>query len=231
MSGFWTAETMQDRLTGILTPFDPAHVSHSSYELALGDEAFVTHPTSATKTKMSLQVGDRVVIPPGQFSHLLSAERISLPADVLAFISVKFSLKRRGLINVSGFHVDPGFVGKLVFSVYNAGPNDIIITKGTAAFLIWFYELDAPTTHTYGSSTNPGTRQNQEHISDEDVMALRGEVYSPQALASRIQALESRIRLANGLFIATITLIVAPVLVALIVYNFHTIAHAISQLF
>ncbi len=46
-----------------------------------------------------------------------------------------------GLINVSGFHVDPGFKGKLLFSVYNAGTGPISMEKGEPYFLIWFAEL------------------------------------------------------------------------------------------
>jgi dCTP deaminase len=47
-----------------------------------------------------------------------------------------------GLINVSGFHVDPGFYGKLIYAVYNAGPSEIHLSRGTEMFLIWFADLD-----------------------------------------------------------------------------------------
>jgi dCTP deaminase len=46
-----------------------------------------------------------------------------------------------GLVNVSGFHVDPGFRGRLKFSVYNAGSESIILGVGERLFPIWFYEL------------------------------------------------------------------------------------------
>jgi dCTP deaminase len=42
---------------------------------------------------------------------------------------------------VSGFHVDPGFRGRLKFSVYNAGSESIILGVGERLFPIWFYEL------------------------------------------------------------------------------------------
>ena len=48
-------------------------------------------------------------IPPGQFAFLLTEEVVSVPPDALAFISIRAKTKFRGLVNVSGFHVDPGY--------------------------------------------------------------------------------------------------------------------------
>jgi dCTP deaminase len=48
---------------------------------------------------------------------------------------MKFKIKQRGLVNVSGFHVDPGYSGKLLFSVYNAGPRSIVLTRGEPVFV------------------------------------------------------------------------------------------------
>ena len=42
------------------------------------------------------------------------------------------------LINVSGFHVDPNYKGKLIFSAFNAGPRDIILRKLDPVFMIFF---------------------------------------------------------------------------------------------
>ena len=57
-----------------------------------------------------------------------------------------------GLVNVSGFHVDPGYKGRLKFAVYNAGGSDIKLTRGDAIFLIWFSELDKVSQHLYVST-------------------------------------------------------------------------------
>ena len=59
----------------------------------------------------------------------------------MAFISIKASIKFKGLVNISGFHVDPDFEGKIVFSVLNAGPSPINLTVGKPLFQIWFAEL------------------------------------------------------------------------------------------
>lgn len=54
-------------------------------------------------------------IPKGQFALLITEEIVKVPNNALAFISFKAKYKYKGLINVSGFHVDPGWYGKLTF--------------------------------------------------------------------------------------------------------------------
>jgi dCTP deaminase len=183
MSGFWSSETMLARLPTCIAPYDPAAVVNCSYELKLGSQIYVTSETS--KTRRDLRPLEQVSIPPGQFAQLLTFECVTVPNDCLALISMKSGLKLRGLINVSGFHVDPGFTGHLLFSVYNAGPNDIVLSERSPAFLIWFSSLDAPTGDVYR-----GSRNGLAAISDDDVMKLQGDVYTPQALASRVASIE-----------------------------------------
>jgi dCTP deaminase len=45
---------------------------------------------------------------------------------------------------VSGFHVDPGYSGKLIYAVYNASPSPVQICEGESVFKIWFADLDRP---------------------------------------------------------------------------------------
>ena len=40
---------------------------------------------------------------------LITEEQVNVPLDAMAFISMKAGKKLGGLINISGFHVDPGF--------------------------------------------------------------------------------------------------------------------------
>jgi len=67
--------------------------------------------------KTTVGVGKQIAIPPGQLALLITEEEVAIPTNRIGFISIKFTAKMRGLINVSGFHVDPGFKGKLKFSV------------------------------------------------------------------------------------------------------------------
>lgn len=202
MSGFWSSETMKARLPALIDPYRESRVTNCSYELSLGTQVFVT---GEDKTRRDIEIGKQIQIPPGQFANLLTDETVSVPDDALGLISMKFTLKQPGLVNVSGFHVDPGYTGKLLFSVYNAGPQAVPITSGKPAFLLWYCSLDSATADEYD-------RPQRDEITDRDVERLGGEVFSPHTLARRLDRLEDRFKLG-----AAIGGIVISVLVTLVV--------------
>lgn len=177
---FWSSEKLRIKIpTGLITPFDLDRIRYGAYELSLGHEAFVT--SDDKERKQSLEEKEQLVIPPGQFGLLLSEEEVHVPDDAIGFISIKAGIKFRGLVNVSGFHVDPGFSGKLKFSVFNAGSQNMVLTRKQAVFLIWFCDLDQKTKDIYH-----GDHANQKEISSEDVMRIQGKVHSPAALDKRL---------------------------------------------
>jgi len=185
---FWTTQRIREALKGenppILKP-NFEHLNNACYELALGTEAFIT---STADTKRIHKPGEQVRIPPGQLALLITEEELCIPLNVLAFISIKASKKISGLINVSGFHVDPGFRGRLKFSVYNAGSESIILGVGERLFPIWFYQLPEENDDEY-----VGRHKGQMSITPEDVMQLQGEVASPAALKKEIDDLRTTV--------------------------------------
>jgi len=116
--------------------------SGASYELSLGEEVFVT----PNKDPIKLRLGQTINIEPGHFAVLTTDEYLVMPDDLLGFITVRFSYKKKGLVNISGFHVDPGFEGKLLFSVYNAGPVTVSLRRGDKIFSLFLAIID-PETH------------------------------------------------------------------------------------
>ncbi|MBN1961379.1 MAG: dUTP pyrophosphatase [Deltaproteobacteria bacterium] len=186
---FLTTQEIRDRLNNsmqaLVSDADTNSAQCACYELKLGDEAFITSPEGIKK---KYNDGEQIRIPPGQFAILLTKEEINLPNNYLAFISIKSSIKLSGLVNVSGFHVDPGFKGRLKFSVYNAGPEAIVLNVGKRVFLIWFYELNIPDENEY-----KGNSQGQQSISSKDVMRLQGEVVSPATLKKEVEELRATV--------------------------------------
>ena len=149
-------------------------------------------PTTVTIRKLG--DGEAFTIPPGQFAFVLTEEVVSVPADALAFISIRAKTKFRGLVNVSGFHVDPGYRGQLTFAVFNAGPVPVHLKRGQPIFLIWFASLDRETACKKDDPIHMG-------IDPELVTAVAGELQSfaslskkitdvDNALAGRVHALE-----------------------------------------
>ena len=137
---FWSGETLSQRLKTLIDPFYSGRVDCAAYLLSIGPEVYVSpndqtaDPTTVTVRK--LRDAEAFTIPPGQFAFLLTEEVVSVPADALAFISIRAKTKFHGLVNVSGVHVDPGYRGQLTFSVFNAGPVPVHLKRGQQIFLI-----------------------------------------------------------------------------------------------
>ncbi len=186
---FWSGETLVERLPDLISPYEAAQVDCAAYRLRVGPEVYIS-PTgeakdAATKTKVPLDLGEAFTVPPGQFAFLLTEERVTVPNKALAFISVRATVKFRGLVNVSGFHVDPGYSGRLVFSVFNAGPGPVHLARGDDCFLIWYADLDRETTL---AKTSPGFQD----IPTKLINPIAGEIQSFAGLLAKIEATDKR---------------------------------------
>ncbi|MYB13459.1 MAG: deoxycytidine triphosphate deaminase [Rhodospirillaceae bacterium] len=180
---FWSGETLHERLETLIDPFLPERIDCAAYTLSIGSEVYVSpddqtaDPNTVTIRKFS--DGDGFTIPPGQFAFLHTEEVVSVPADALAFISIRAKTKFRGLVNVSGFHVDPGYRGQLTFSVFNASPMTIHLKCGQPIFLIWYASLDRETDFKKNGAINKG-------IDPGLVNRIPGELQSFAGLSKKI---------------------------------------------
>ncbi|HMK16852.1 MAG TPA: hypothetical protein VK492_01525 [Chitinophagaceae bacterium] len=162
-------------------------ISCGAYELSLGDEVFRTDSKDKKKEFLTRDK-EQVTINPGQFALLLTQETVDIPIDKIAFISIKAGIKLKGLVNVSGFHVDPGFKGKLVFSVYNAGSGPISLLRGEASFLIWFAEMVLSEKETTSYDKGSHEHKNQDTIPARYIDALlAGELASPNVIVEKLK--------------------------------------------
>jgi dCTP deaminase len=142
---FWSSQKIEENIDRITDYPNKEMVDCNALTLRIGPEIYVTpgleHTAPSSHTKTILADGEPVTIPPGQFAFLLTEETVSIPRDVMGFISVKATYKLKGLVNVSGFHVDPGWSGRLLFTVFNAGPATIHLQRGLPVFLLWVADL------------------------------------------------------------------------------------------
>ena len=211
---FWSGETLSQRLPGLIEPYDAKKIDCAAYKLRIGPDVYVTQTSQdrdpKAKTKVQLDEGQGFTIPPGQFGFLVTEEIVKVPSDAMAFISVRSKLKFRGLVNISGFHVDPGYEGRLIFSVFNAGPTPVHLQRGDDCFLIWYAQLDR-TSEMIKSA--PGFTQ----ISTDLINPIAGTVLSLEDLSERIRMIERdhiRIRViaavATTLIVLGITVLIGP---------------------
>lgn len=181
---FWSGETLTERLPDLIDPFSRDRIDCAAYTLAVGPEVYVSpndqsvDPTTVTVRKLAED--EAFTIPPGQFAFLLSEEVVSVPATAIAFISIRARIKFKGLVNVSGFHVDPGYRGQLTFAVFNAGPVPIHIRRGQPIFLIWFARLDRETAFKKDGTVHKG-------IDIEAVTSVAGELQSFAGLSKKLK--------------------------------------------
>ena len=188
---FWSGETLSERLPDLIDPFVPDQVDCAAYTLSVGPEVYVSPndqtPDSTTVTVSKLSRGDAFTVPPGQFAFLLTEEIVSVPTNALAFISIRAKVKFRGLVNVSGFHVDPGYRGQLTFAVFNAGPAPIHLKRGQRIFLIWYASLDRETSFKKEGKLHTG-------IDTELINGIAGELQSLTGLSKKIETVDKALR-------------------------------------
>ncbi|MBA7638401.1 dCTP deaminase, dUMP-forming [subsurface metagenome] len=201
LCGFLTGKEINEQVRSILGQEDNK-VEAVSCRLHLGDEVYV----SGEDCPKYLSENDpHVSLPRGQFALLLTRESINMPKNLFGLISIRMGKKEQGLINISGFHVAPGFKGKLIFSVFNAGPTDVVLRYGDDMFVMFLYRLhhEAPLENT--SETHEG----QEHLPVHIVTSLKGTSASLADVDKRVGRLEVTIRILELLLIAAAIAVLA----------------------
>jgi dCTP deaminase len=210
---FLAREEIKDRISRgelILAPegssgvvsFENIKLNQSSLDLHLGKEIY---KVGCTAPEILTKSAPYATLTPGQFAILTTDEVISIPNDILAFISLKSSFKFQGLVNISGFHVDPTFKGKLRFGVQNVGPSDIRIKYGEPTFSIFYSTL---------SSTNIGEprKDNSTGIRLQDVQLLGGGSLSLASLHKEVERLSTLVKIYGGLAIAALAALIVDLL-------------------
>jgi dCTP deaminase len=186
---FWSGETLKLRLPKLVTGYDADRIDCNAYTLRVGEQYFVTPSDEdrdiRTRTRAELKPEQSFTIPPGQFALVLTEEEVTVPRDAMAFISMKATVKMNGIVNVSGFHVDPGYKGKLTFALFNAGPAIVRFHRGQSCFLIWYASLDHTTAiHKRGGAESGIPIRFVNNFSDR-LVSLSG-------LSDRLDAIEEK---------------------------------------
>ncbi len=174
------------------------------YDLRLGNEVYL----SSDKLPIHLKEGDTFFIRSGDFALFITEEEIELPENVMAFISIRFGHKRKGLINVSGFHVDPLFKGKLIFSVFNAGPNDIVLRRKEAVFMIFFQRMN-PIVSTV---TESDIKEGYDCIPTHMINDIKGKSVTLSKNAASIEKLEFYFKVLFGMVLALFSVVIGVLL-------------------
>jgi dCTP deaminase len=186
---FWSGEKLLQN-SHVIVPFSNQQIDCNAYTMRMGNCYYRTaeQETGHEQKKTFLSNGESFLIPAGQFAYLLSKERVEIPYNTIAFISMRTGIKFQGLINVSGFHVDPGYKGKLIYAVYNASPSPVQICEGDPIFKIWFCELDRTSAHPYVFKG-----EGFDDIGNDLIKGMSKEILSLQSLADKLRSQQNEI--------------------------------------
>lgn len=187
--------------------FRKEYIRQSSYDLQLGKELYIVGETAP---RFLSDEEPFASLPPGQFAILTCHETIKIPRRMMAFISVRSKYKFEGLVNISGFHVDPSFQGVLRFGVQNVGPTDIHLKFREPTFTIFFAEL---TSEEIGDGREKEDdvhfKQNLKGIRLEDVQLLGGSNLTLSTLQREVDRLKTLVTVYGA---AAVSALVAVIL-------------------
>lgn len=152
----------------IIDPFDPQNIGPASIDFHLSDLFRVFKPAKETvvidehfdfKTHTRLLTQPQgLTLKPGQSAHGITIESLTLPNNLCGWIQGKSSLARIGLmVHITANFIHPGFSGKQVLEMTNAGPMALTVkphipicqiileeTKGQAQYQGKYYRQTTP---------------------------------------------------------------------------------------
>jgi dCTP deaminase len=123
----------------VVAPWEESRVDKAEYRLSVGSECFTNGIEGGSVKRLG--PGEDFQVAPGQFIFVLTSESVAIPENCIGFISARARIKFRGLVNVSGFQVNPGYTGNLIFAMFNAGPSYVHLKEGEDIFSLWISEL------------------------------------------------------------------------------------------
>ena len=186
---FWSTEKLRHR-TDVIKKFKPKQIDGNAYKMRMGDTYYITGEAGdEINYSRKLDKSDFFEIPPGQFAYLRTEEFVVVPPDAMGFISVSKRLKFKGLINVSGFHVEPGYEGRLIFAVFNASPKPQLIRRGDDCFKIWFSNL----TSGFSAMDEMRVPTPEAEIDGDMISSMTGKIISLKSTTEKLEKINNRI--------------------------------------
>jgi dCTP deaminase len=199
-----------DKQRLIVENFEKSCVRQCSYDLRLGKELYMA---GESVPRFLSEEEPYVSLPPGQFAILTCHEIVDIPKNMMAFISVRSKYKLEGLINISGFHVDPTFKGVLRFGVQNVGPADILLKLHEPTFTIFFAEL---TSDEIGGGRDKEEdihfKQGLRGIRLEDVQLLGGKNFTLSTLQKDVDRLRTLVNIYGAAAVSALVALILRVI-------------------
>lgn len=141
--------------------WEEIQVRHASFALTIADHKYKSlRFTDANRVQLIQEAphGGVIVIPPGAIMLLYSSEIVRIPKDVSCRATVVGTIFSAGLVAEHTF-ADPGYDGRLGFTVVNVSPRTIPIACGEPLARLEFNRLAKPVHHPH-----PGEDEKKEDL-------------------------------------------------------------------
>lgn len=130
-------------------PNPEVQLQPASIDLRLGG-AFRRSPTATTDVE-HVDDGQEFVLAPGEFALGTTAERIRVPADLVARVEGRSSIGRLGiLVHATAGFIDPGFEGEITLELANLGPTPARLRVGSRICQVVFHQMSSAAERAYG---------------------------------------------------------------------------------
>ena len=126
-----------------IDPYNIQNVKSASYDLTLGDEYYICSEREKPDIK-KLGVNESVTVPPRATFFVISKEKLHIPLDICASVSLAFGLIRKGIIFAVQPPIDPGYHGAIVALLHNMSDEEITLKQGMHLLNIVYYQLASP---------------------------------------------------------------------------------------
>ena len=203
---FISKQEILDHLPSFIENGNIQNVKEVSYDLCVGNEVYRSE--KHLPDALSQDKNPYVLIEPGQFALVKTLEIVKVPNEYVGLISIRSEYKFQGLVNVSGFHVDPTFTGHLLFAVQNVGPNDVRLRFGEPTFMIMWARLSEE----YKPGEYGRKREGHENIPMRLMAQLGGGSITLTELKKEIERLNTQVKFFTGIAIGLLMAVIGLIL-------------------
>lgn len=118
------------------------NIQACSYDLRMGDQYYYYKKNDGDTVNISyLDKGESLEIPPNSICYVMTEEKVNMPQDLTASISLSFGLIKRGVMLAAQPPYDPGYHGKTVALLHNLSNKTVTIKRGEHILNIVFTKL------------------------------------------------------------------------------------------
>lgn len=107
---------------------------------------------------------------PGQLALGVTAEKVTIPDDLVGWLDGRSSLARLGLmVHVTAHRIDPGWDGHIVLEFVNAGKLPLAIRPGMKIGALSFETTSSPCDHPYNKRSDAKYQQQTDAVASRIV--------------------------------------------------------------